>query len=251
MKKKKQQRKRFEAVSVKIDKNHVNPKTGRVEINLMFDPVHDEHKVILVHNNKVVDNHSIITGYIGEKKLRTLSELPSDRDDHSLNPIRKLKRYDRIVAMDTNSATQNGRKISLGIACHVVGKIKKDVIEWELTPINHYFVILGEGDKIENKNWRQLIEYIMKHKNYKPEHRVGLIVDSDLGNLSDFNKRVKPVSDEFYLPTNFELIYASDRANDNILNEVIITCHSISKDILEIFVKSLNKEDEEIKGHIP
>ena len=92
---------------------------------------------------------------------------------------------------------------------------------------------------------------IMKHKNYKPEHRVGLIVDSDLGNLSDFNKRVKPVSDEFYLPTNFELIYASDRANDNILNEVIITCHSISKDILEIFVKSLNKEDEEIKGHIP
>lgn len=245
MKKKKQQRKRFEVVSVKLDQSHINPETGRVEINLMFDAVHDEHKVILAHNNQVVDNHSVLTGYIGEKKFRILSELPSERDDHSFDPIKKLKRYDRIVAMDTNSSIQNGKKINLGIAFHVIGKIKQNEIEWELIPINHLFVLLGEGDKIENKNWRQLVEYILKHKNYKPEHKVGLIVDSDLGNLRDYNKQLKPIADEFYLPTNFELIYASDRSNDNILNEVILTCHRVSKEILQIFVDGLNKVEKE------
>src|SRR5205085_8131592 len=138
-------------------------------------------------NNEAVANYSIARSYFGERKPRTLSELLTDSDDYSFNIIKKLQRYDRIVAMDTNSSFYNDKKINLGIACHVIGKIKQNEIEWEFIPINHLFILLGEGEKIENKNWRQLIEYIQKHKNYKQEHKIGIIVDSDLGNLKDYN----------------------------------------------------------------
>jgi hypothetical protein len=240
----KDKHKRFEVLNVQLNEYHVNPETNRVEINLMIDMVNDENKVILAHNGEVVPSDKLVRGYFGENKTRILSEIPCEINDHSLSEIKKLQKYDRIVAIDTNSSFCEKIKINLGIAYHIVGQIHETAIEWELTWINQYFVLVGESEKIENRNWRQLIEFILRHRNYYPQQRIGLVVDSDLGNLKDYNKRTKPLCDNFYLPDNFELIFASDKAADSILNSAIKICHNTSikvlPDLVEAFKEALN-----------
>jgi len=247
VKNKKQQRKRFEVLSINLSEQYINPETGNIEGSILLDAVNDQHKVILDHNNEAIPNYSITQGYIGEKKFRILSDLPTEDNDYSFNFIKKLKRYDRILAIDTNSIVIKNRKINLGVAFHIIGRINQNEIEWEFIPINHLFVLIGESEKIENKNWQQLIEYIQKHKNYKTVHKIGIIVDSDLGNIIEYNKQRKPLCDNFFLPDNFELIYASDRANDNVLNHAIKKCHSTSKDILRQFVETLKENEKQNK----
>ena len=105
-------RKRFEALSFKLDESHINPKTGQIEINMILDAVNSEHKVLLAHNDQIVKSSTQIQGYFGKNKIRTLTTIPKDHDDHSIDYIKKLQRYDRIVAIDTN--TQNiGNLIAL------------------------------------------------------------------------------------------------------------------------------------------
>jgi hypothetical protein len=54
---------------------------------------------------------------------------------------------------------------------------------------------------------------------------IGVIVDSDLGNLPAYNRREKPLSGDFLLPPGFELVYATtDAARDNIASAVLSRC---------------------------
>ena len=224
------QRIRIKSLKVEFDERHINPETGQIEISMTFDLVNDVNQIILTHKNQIMPVQSMVKGYLGETKFRTLSEIPTDKNDFSFNLIKKLQRYDRLVAIDTNSDFFIERKISIGVPFHVIGKISEGEIEWELIPLNQIFALIGESKKIENKNWVQLIKYILAHPNYNSAQKVGLIVDSDLGNLKSYNNGTLPLDEGYYLPPNFEMIYASDRANDNILNQVMLNCHRMSKD---------------------
>lgn len=243
-KKKSRKRARIEALTVKLDEQHINPETGRIEVNLFFDIINDVNQIKLAHNDEVIPVQSLLRGYIGEKKFRTLSEIPTDENDFSFNFIKKLKRYDLILAMDTNSAFFKGIKISIGVPLRIIGKISDQEIKWELIPLQ-VLVLIGESEKIENKNWVSLIKNLLDLKGFNHDHKIGLIVDSDLGNLKSYNDRTLPIAEEFFLPQNFELIYASDRSNDNILNEIMLTCHRASKEFLNIYLKCLDEACQE------
>lgn len=72
---------------------------------------------------------------------------------------------------------------------------------------------------------------------YSPDHYFGIIVDSDFGSLSAINNRTIPILDDFYLPENIQLIYASsDKKNDTFLNEAISFCDKIAKQVLDSLV---------------
>ena len=216
------QRIRIKSLKVEFDERHINPETGQIEISMTFDLVNDVNQIILTHKNQIMPVQSMVKGYLGETKFRTLSEIPTDKNDFSFNLI------------------------SIGVPFHVIGKISEGEIEWELIPLNQIFALIGESKKIENKNWVQLIKYILAHPNYNSAQKVGLIVDSDLGNLKSYNNGTLPLDEGYYLPPNFEMIYASDRANDNILNQVMLNCHRMSKDILKIYIDCLRQSNQEI-----
>jgi len=55
--------------------------------------------------------------------------------------------------------------------------------------------------------------------NYNKNDKIALIVDSDLPNIELYNSYSKPIYNEFRLPYNFRLIYASsDSGKENIAN---------------------------------
>jgi len=66
---------------------------------------------------------------------------------------------------------------------------------------------------------------IVLDKGYNPSLLIGIVVDSEQDYIEAYNKRLKPIIDDFYLPENFELMYASaDASNDTILNQAITYC---------------------------
>jgi hypothetical protein len=239
MSKKIPQRKRIDALSFEIDESHVNPESGIVELNLHFNLNQQELRASLSHNNQQLESNKQIRGYFGENKVRTLWEIPKDKDDHSLDFLKKLKRYDNILAMDTNSIIIKEEKYSIGIAGHVIGEITETFEKWDFKAIKKLFVLIGEGEKIENRNWKNLIEYILQHPNYNPESKIGIIVDSDLGEISNYNRQSKPIIGDFFLPKNFEFIYASDKAQDNALNAAIKHCHYVADKSLKILKEEI------------
>lgn len=231
---------RINALSIELDESLANPETGEIGINLHFDAKNNEFKATLSHNNELIESTKLIQGYFGKNKIRILSEVPKDPGDNSLDLHKKLNRYDSLLAIDTNSKIVKGTNYSIGFSCQLIKNIKDQKIEWTLKPVQ-IFVITGINGKPENRNWKYLIEFIKSHSNYNPKHLIGIIVDSDLGEISDFNKRNKPIIDNFLIPNNIELIFASDRSSDNILNKAIKHCHKLAKLFLYEIEKEINK----------
>ena len=57
---------------------------------------------------------------------------------------------------------------------------------------------------------------------------MGLIVDSDLGNISAYNQRKKPILDPFFLPPNVQLVYATSDAGKSVVNKSLAIADSIA-----------------------
>jgi hypothetical protein len=63
--------------------------------------------------------------------------------------------------------------------------------------------------------------------------RIGLLVDSDLGNHDKYNARELPIAGDFFLPEKYQLIYAtSDSGKDNLLNKFMGLCDRRGRDLL-------------------
>ncbi len=240
MSKKKNERKRLNVLSIELDESHINPESGIVELNLKFDGINNELRAFQSNNQKEIISQKQVHAYFGEKKIRVLSEIPKDASDNSLDLNKKLKRYNSILAIDTNTKIIKGETYSIGYSCQLTHKINNDKIIWTLHPVQ-VFIIIGKGEKYENRNWVSLVKYLQSHKAHNLNHKIGIIVDSDLGEIGDYNKGLKPVFDDFILPEQFEFIYASDKASDNVLNDSIRHCHKVAKLLLDNLDEEINK----------
>ena len=129
------------------------------------------------------------------------------------NPNRMLETFDILYAIDTSHQVANGSSIS--VAGVVVGKYTKIIVPGKTTiqfaPV-HCLEFRGIKEKFENIAWMKVAEILLSQPYYLPSWRVGFIVDSDFGNLDDYNERRKPIFGKFWLPENITLIYASTDA---------------------------------------
>lgn len=161
-------------------------------------------------------------------------------------PVKKIRtdihasfcNYDLFYVIDTNSKVIKNNKIS--VACVLLCKFKPsgDLTLAFFAPINA-FEFWNIVDKPENIAWREAILAIMANPDYKNELRIGLLVDSDLGDIPAFNLGHKPLIDDFYLPGNFELIYASaDVGKEYFVNKLISECDKESNEIFKLIESS-------------
>lgn len=142
------------------------------------------------------------------------------------NVIENLDRFDYVLAIDTNSKQINGNWTHVGAVCELVRNLSEcqTKINFCVRDIT-LFVLKTNHVKPENENWKNLIAYFRNDTGYRKEKRVGIVIDSDLGNLEKYNNKEKPIVGAFYLPDNFELIYASaDAQNDSVINKAISYC---------------------------
>lgn len=246
---KNKQRERIKFLSINLSNQEIDPEINGVSFGLKFDLTKGTAMAVNTFNNEVIENKTISYGYIGENKIRPTSEIKTNPDDFTYCFKSKFERFKHIYAIDTNTFSFYGvhikREIKLGLGIAI--GLTQDENNFILHPIPFPFVTNIDVEKPENENWIRLIMVINEHCKCNDLRKIGIVVDSDLGNIQSYNDRHLPIYGDFFLPENFELIFASDKVNDNVFNRMIRLSHKKSKEVIPIFIAQYIKNESEAK----
>lgn len=155
--------------------------------------------------------------------------------------------FDYIFAIDTNSHPQKCNDFFCSVAFVYYGKVQK-INDYERNMEGIPYLIIDWYHpckvKIELISWMETIKYLQK---FIPSNKkVGIVIDSELGNLEEYNNRTIPVFEKWYLPDNYTLIYATADSSDEWCNKMIKQCDkSASIRLNEIIA------DPKLKQNIP
>ncbi len=160
---------------------------------------------------------------LGKRKhvfIDRTSEVPT------LNMDEVLFGYDLVFAVDTNTNPHVSPNTSAGVMVQVLLSRVDGGIHYEFRPELQFKCDDTKGWKMEPLGWKASIEHIMKTH---PEGKIALIVDSEQGRLDAFNKREEPITENFYLPPGFYLLYADSRKKDTIANRAMDCCDRMAR----------------------
>lgn len=204
-------------------------------------------------------------GELSEKSLISICE-SYDRNGKLPKILRQFKcpvngkisfdqkhyKYDRYIAIDT-SYVPHGRNLicatsGLFLDQHmsIDGFKKGDRIRFIQSP--RLIFLAKQNSKPERYGWMKMIEAFLKYESYSKEMSYGVVVDSDLNFLPNINAREEAIINNFYLPHNMSLIYASaDVGKDNFLNKFIKKTDRIANKTLNSALKLfLSRENIDI-----
>lgn len=226
---------RLTSHGIRFDESHFTPGSNTVEMSLMLSD--EEGKAYAIVNGEKVFPSDYTISYLREgKSPKQLVRF--EHDGGAWNLEEYFKQFDLIIAIDTNTVTIGGTKYHVGFAIQPVLCFKhKNLID--IAPLKKpNLVLIGEESKPENRNIQHLIQYIQtrdfsKRSTSFDKLKIGIITDSDLGSIPAINKREAPLIDDFYLPQNVQLVYASDAASDTLLNYLIKWCHKGANIMIE------------------
>lgn len=145
--------------------------------------------------------------------------------------------YSVIVAIDTNTKSVGGESIS--VCCVAAARAHKfsDLLWLQQYPVLCYEFRNISG-KPENLVWREVLRRL--HWSLRIQ-KIALVVDSDLGNIQRYNMRKLPIVDDFFLPSNITMVYASSDVGKEIaFNQVIGLADKEARTILDYVVAQPN-----------
>ena len=184
----------------------------------------------------------LVTSYKREKGPKLLNRLDTNTQELLLDSHRVFEKYDLIYAIDTNTISIGEDIVS--VTCIVLCKIerKKKGTLALFAPV-HWLEFRNIQEKPENTVWRYMIEKMMTpHPAYNESWKIAMLVDSDLGDIPDYNAGKKPIIEDFYLPRNISLVYASaDIGKEYLPNILISRCDKESKELIK-YIKA-NPQD--------
>lgn len=163
----------------------------------------------------------------GKEKVITFYSLVS----HNISLLAEdiLSVYDYIFVIDTNYKNVDDR---LKLCASAIGLLRRYEQGFFLKKLmNLTFELLDDNNNPERHAWKIFIETILQIQKLHNK-QIGIVVDSELGYIKEFNNRKKYIIDSFYLPENFNLIYASADKNDTVLNWAIKQCDIAAGEIL-------------------
>lgn len=190
---------------------------------------------------------TIGNGYTRESgKTKILNQIRTNSDQINLNPNANFDNFDWLFAIDTNTREYNDFIIS--ISCSAFFKIELEEPELIKDTANQKwaakvtmqaaFIFKNPTVNPEVVGWQELINRIKQSPEFKDTLIVGIIVDSELGALSQFNRREQPIIGDHFLPDNFKLIYASsDVGREYPHNKLIRICDSTANKIWDYLLK--------------
>ncbi len=193
------------------------------------------------------------TSHDREKKdPKPVNQIPLDPNKIITNSDYALKKYDAIFAIDTN--TDFPKKLpNVSISCCLATRLDliydKDKPSTQQYAIKYFLEFRNIQDKAENIAWMTFIQLLISETPDFYQLKIGLIVDSDLGNIPAFNNQSLPIFADFYLPQNIELIYASaDKPKDGLVNLFISICDKEAKKFLNHVAKKY-LPDQHLNGY--
>lgn len=147
-----------------------------------------------------------------------------------------LKHYDFLCAVDTNTRTIRDYQVSVTAVITFAEAPPPPGAKryWQLdVPFCWEFIGL-KTQKPENFGWLAALEEMVYRRLIASQKRIGMLVDSDLGNIGAYNAREKPFFGDVLLPNNIKLIYASaDTGGESVINRVIRTADSVATQSLD------------------
>jgi len=187
-------------------------------------------KVVRGGQNISAKKVQLTTLYERPKKPKFLNQTEFDRSsDFSLDENSILQKYAQVWAIDTNKKEifDHIANVSAVTACNPNAPL-------EYQPVLAIIFGLTKNNP-ELYGWRRFIEFVQSTSQYDPECRYALIVDSELSNISDFNAQKIPVHGPFFLPSNWDLIYAtSDSGKEYVFNRLVAEADKVSSEILRL-----------------
>lgn len=206
------------------------PKGNSVKVNVK------DGKIVVEDGDEILPlfDGRLTTTYERENKNpKTLVHIPTNINAININ--RNICEFDIIFAVDTNTIEVNNVYQSIGII--IICELDKSDSGFKanykglnsIETVNEY-----KHPFIEQVCWKSAIEYILDNAKFKDMKRIGLVVDCDLGNIEKYNSKEIPIYGDFYLPNNFQLIYASaDSGNENLPNKLIKCADSLATEIIK------------------
>lgn len=134
-----------------------------------------------------------------------------------ISPMEELKKYDSIYAVDTNY-----KKVAVTTAIAAVPRSGGGF------SLNHLYTepFVPSSSRPEREGWKRFVDRCRQ----RTDEKICLVVDSDLGLLTRINKREEPIVADSFLPSNWQLNYATSDTNDSFLPvRMIRACDKLSR----------------------
>jgi hypothetical protein len=173
------------------------------------------------------------------KEEKTINRVYQD-DDLSFDGHNEIfDKYNRVIAIDTNQKHHNGvwiaatANIELKLI-HTGGSEK-----WYQNFLMPSIISIS-GEKItEKEGWYNSLNILFAHNIINIDTKIALIIDSHLDEIGKINTQSIPLENNFYLPKNFKLFYASsDTGSEYTINKLIRVADMVSSQYINAIINN-------------
>lgn len=184
-------------------------------------------------------------------KDKILLSVPARSDLPAFDAWRQIVgQVSYLFAVDTNTRTVSGRRVSVSVACFIPARI--DSLERNVSCgliCGYALFDVAPGLNPECLAWHLLFRNHILPARFQPKDQVGVVVDSELGLLPHINARTKPYYDSFHLPSNVRLIYSSSDADSGTLpSQMLRGCDTRASKLFDQLMPKLNAPPPLLKG---
>lgn len=194
---------------------------------------------------------SMVRTYQGEKKehiVAKATDLNFVTDQVGSWP----ENFDFIFAMDTNTHPEKCGDFYCSAAAIYYGEIEK-INDYARNMICTPYMLIDWYHpwkmKIETVTWMEAIKKLQEI--IPSDKKVGIVIDSELGNLEGYNNRTIPIFGQWYLPENYTFMYATADASDEWCNKMIKQCDKTASQRLKEIIASPKLTGNPVGGNAP
>lgn len=164
----------------------------------------------------------VTTEYQRTKKPKILTKVPTGDRPAKVNINQAIEDYELLLAVDTNTEVIAEQRLS--VTSVVIARLDASAgagmkCEYELPLSIEFTSIHGNPERI---GWVLALKELLRCNRINQSSRIGMVVDSELGLLAEFNNRRQPLFGCDYLLGGIELIYGSSDAGAELVPNMLI-----------------------------
>lgn len=198
------------------------------DVEISYIHIDEGQKLIFKDEHGNLLEPSVVTvgdAYLRRSKPKVLRELPAEPTDIKLDVKRLLRSHDATLVVDTNYHDFGDFRLCVSASILILYEIEESRRMANFSPQSSLVFSAPCTENPERFGWWDIIERFMKSPFCESSKSYGLVVDSDLRDLSGINSRQTAVWEQNYLPAGFQILYASaDVRRKNYINQAISLC---------------------------
>jgi len=168
---------------------------------------------------------SVGDAYLRKSRPKVLRQLQAEPTSIKLDTKQLLRSQDATIIVDTNYRNCGDFRICICSSTIVTYQMESGRRIAYCYPQANLLFYAPCTENPERFGWCDILKRFTDSALYDDKKIYGLVVDSDLGELSSINKRETSVWHQYYLPDGFQLIYASaDAGRESYINQVMKKC---------------------------